>query len=71
MGGPDRRVRVGLDPGSHAHEHPPHVCRGRPRHLVLRIQDDEARLCGGGRLELFVALVVSVHDDALAGDAGA
>ena len=62
-------MRIRLDPGCDPDEHAPHA-RGRgARRLVERVEhDDGAGL--GGRAQLLVALVVAVHDEPLAGEAG-
>ena len=42
----------------------------RPLHFVERVDDHEARACTRGCLQLFVALVVPVHDEPLPGQPG-
>ena len=65
--GPDRGVRLGVDPGRDAHEQPRRAGRARPLELVGRVEDDEGRRGGG---ELVVALVVAVQDEPLVGNPG-
>ncbi len=67
---PDRRVRVGFDPGRDANEDAPHAGRRGPLRLVLRVEHHEPCAHGDGGCELLVALVVAVHHDPLARDLG-
>jgi hypothetical protein len=67
---PDRLVRVGLDPGRDAHEHPSHSGRGCALDLLQRVEYDESGTCLRGGSQLVVALVVAVHHDPLGRDAG-
>ena len=67
---PDRRMRVGLDPRSDPDEDAPNAGLGGALHLVERIDDHEGGLGPGCRGQLFVALVVAVHDEPLSGHAG-
>jgi hypothetical protein len=64
-------VGVGVDSRRDADEDPADACLRRPADLVERVQDDEAGSGLGRRAELFVALVVSMDDDALSRDSRA
>lgn len=70
VGGSDRVVRHGVDPRSHAYENSADSGPGRPIDLVQGVENDEPSANLGRFAQLVVALVVPVHDDALAGDAG-
>ncbi len=70
MPGPDRLVRLRLDARRHANEHAGDAGLGRPRRLVGSVENDECTR-SGGRTQLLVRLVVSVHDEAVTLDPGA
>jgi hypothetical protein len=63
-------VRVGLDSRSDPNEHALDARCCRTLDLVECVENDEAGSGLGGRPKLFVALVVPVHDDSLAGHTG-
>ena len=67
--GADRLVRVGLDAGGHADERVRHARLARALDLVERVEHDE-RACLGRGSKLRVVLVVPVHDERVARDAG-
>ena len=68
--GADRRVRVGLDARRDPHQDPPHTGFCRALDLVEGVDDDEAGARTRGGRQLFVALVVPVHDEPLPGEPG-
>ena len=67
--GADRLVRVGVDAERDAHEHALHPGRGCQLGLVGCVEDDR-RALGGCLAEERLVLVVAVHDDLVAREAG-
>src|SRR3954471_23514528 len=71
VSGADRLVRVRVDTGRDAHEHPLDARAPRTFKLFDGVEDHVRGARLGRRTGLLVRLVVAVHDDPLAGNPGA